>query len=433
MARLRYRIECVTDSKYEHEWRHSSESVPTLCPVNPAHTINSNNIVVTERKNDVNAEAKMAMEPDGLTVISAATTLDKKIRSYVCFDVTVADQDVTLPADVDSYDGQLLKISVVSTSLFKITIQTTNTSMLNPLIIDPRDTVDFIYDGNMWMHQGRLTSMAGYASNGSLYMEDNSTATSISAVGTPAKAAGTTTAGTLDNFTHTNNRLTYTAVDTRRFSVFVDTTLQAASADQNAGIIIFKNGTQVFAPNTTTVGDIATKRGNNAASALVSLATNDYIEVFLVNDTSSDNLTAVHMNMVISDAQATKGDTGAQIDVGYAESEGESTTTSTSPQEKVSMTFSAEAGDYIIEWSAEISSTDSGALVETQVQRDDVETIHDAGSHPDTNASLGWGTVSGFKKLTLADGNPVFDLDYSTSSATKTVKIRKARLRAIKL
>lgn len=45
----RFKIFCVTDNKFEYVWKDDGV-VPTKCPENSAHTIDHENIVVTERK-----------------------------------------------------------------------------------------------------------------------------------------------------------------------------------------------------------------------------------------------------------------------------------------------------------------------------------------------------------------------------------------------
>lgn len=43
----RYRVRCTTDSKYEYEW---SETEPTVCPVNGAHTIDATQTACVETR-----------------------------------------------------------------------------------------------------------------------------------------------------------------------------------------------------------------------------------------------------------------------------------------------------------------------------------------------------------------------------------------------
>lgn len=46
MKILKYKIYCETDAKWEYVYKEESESAPTTCPINTAHTIVSNSVAV---------------------------------------------------------------------------------------------------------------------------------------------------------------------------------------------------------------------------------------------------------------------------------------------------------------------------------------------------------------------------------------------------
>jgi len=65
-----YRVPCVTDAKYEHTW---SEEAPTVCPVNPAHTIAAADIAVVDKRPvlEVISDPYLeAVEPGATTVVA---------------------------------------------------------------------------------------------------------------------------------------------------------------------------------------------------------------------------------------------------------------------------------------------------------------------------------------------------------------------------
>ena len=65
-----YRVPCVTDAKYEHIW---SEAEPTVCPINPAHTIAGANIAVVDKRQvlEVIFDPYLeATEPGATTVVA---------------------------------------------------------------------------------------------------------------------------------------------------------------------------------------------------------------------------------------------------------------------------------------------------------------------------------------------------------------------------
>jgi len=93
MAELvRYRIRCTTDNTWEYEWKKESDPVPTACPTNGGHSINSNTIAIVDRKEqkviEVTSQPGTTDDVDhanqyqiGDEVVD--TTNDK---SYVCID-----------------------------------------------------------------------------------------------------------------------------------------------------------------------------------------------------------------------------------------------------------------------------------------------------------------------------------------------------------
>jgi hypothetical protein len=129
-------------------------------------------------------------------------------------------------------------------------------------------------------------AVVGTSIYGELYFSTPAT-TSLSAA-TPAKAAGTTTAGDLSMFTHSNNRLTYTGAS----SVLVHVVAAFSVTNQTGGSsatthYIAKNGSEL---TETAIGrDVSsTAEGAMATVALVSLAQNDYIELWHETDDGDD-------------------------------------------------------------------------------------------------------------------------------------------------
>jgi len=112
---------------------------------------------------------------------------------------------------------------------------------------------------------------------------------------------------------------------------------------------------------------------------------------------------------------------------GYGESDGESSTTSTAFQPKLKLTITnMAAGDYLVSYSAEIKTVDSG-VVRTQIQIDDTTVIGTpeySGSNPVERNG-----VSGFKKVTLTAASHDFDIDFKTKNSGEDSKIRNARIR----
>jgi len=130
--------------------------------------------------------------------------------------------------------------------------------------------------------------------------------------------------------------------------------------------------------------------------------------------------------------EITPTDKGQSV-INYNDDDTTSSTTGTGWVNKLSLTFTAVAADYLIHWAAEVFASDSGTRVKTRIQRDDTETLGETELHSDTSSSIGWGTISGIKKLTLASGSRTFDIDYASSLSGKSVSVRRVRIYATKL
>ena len=118
--------------------------------------------------------------------------------------------------------------------------------------------------------------------------------------------------------------------------------------------------------------------------------------------------------------------TSDDLDNGYNNSLGESTTTSEIYQEKVKLSFTpVSAGDYILQWSIELANSSSNQTVLVRIQQDDsinlneIEFGHNRGNAYDNRAGL--------IRVSLDDSSHTFDIDFSIGTGG-TAKIRRARL-----
>jgi hypothetical protein len=143
-------------------------------------------------------------------------------------------------------------------------------------------------------------NISNSASIAFMTMQANTTATTIAATGTRVKISGTTTLQAISQkFTMpTNNRLTYNGAITRDFLVQVTASLEAGNG-QELGMYIAKNGTvQTTSTNMGTTGGTG-RADNNACQMIISLSTNDYIEVFVSNETAATNITATYLSVIV--------------------------------------------------------------------------------------------------------------------------------------
>lgn len=130
-----------------------------------------------------------------------------------------------------------------------------------------------------------------------IYMNDNTTATSLTNIGTYYKILGTTTALSTKRFVMTSNRLTYTGkknISSRIFSVIGG---KAPVNDTNFSIAIAKNGTVIPFPNSSMGSMVNNQAFQISLESEVDLVTGDYVEIFIKRNTSSGS------SLVISDLQ----------------------------------------------------------------------------------------------------------------------------------
>lgn len=145
-----------------------------------------------------------------------------------------------------------------------------------------------------------LTTEKDDVATGNFYVSTTAT-TVIASANIPVKAAGTTTAVNLFRVSSpANNRLTYTGTKTRRFQI---TGALTATAGAIFGAYftfsIAKNGT-ILPESKQKVRIINnTDQVSVVLSCTVSLAANDYIEVWVENNTDATNIILQNLNLSI--------------------------------------------------------------------------------------------------------------------------------------
>ena len=125
-------------------------------------------------------------------------------------------------------------------------------------------------------------------------VQGNTGATTISTAGTPVKGAATYVVGIQSGFTgDTTGKIVYNGTSARVAAVHVSATFSpVASNNQEIFIQIAKNGAVEAGSKITRKVDAA-ESANASSFFNVSLAQNDYIELYIGNDTSTDNVVLV--------------------------------------------------------------------------------------------------------------------------------------------
>jgi hypothetical protein len=156
--------------------------------------------------------------------------------------------------------------------------------------ISPQDLRDFLET----MHK----------SYGGLYISA-SAATTPGGTATPLKALGTTTATNLRNFTMpANNRLMYTGTPSIHTHGVISFTSSTASANKTLSYYVYHyddsaGSGAVIAHSQMKRRHSNTDVGTGALHFDVMLDTNDYIELWVANDTDTTNFTIDHAYMFI--------------------------------------------------------------------------------------------------------------------------------------
>lgn len=128
-------------------------------------------------------------------------------------------------------------------------------------------------------------------------------ATTVSVAGTYVKAAGTTTiSSTVEEVSDgsVNNRLIYTGTPDRHFMIEASVSMTTASNSQIVGMKIAKNGTVL--DDTIVRRKVGTGSDLGAAGVQgdVQLSTNDFIELWITNESSASTVTIETLNLFIA-------------------------------------------------------------------------------------------------------------------------------------
>ena len=127
---------------------------------------------------------------------------------------------------------------------------------------------------------------------GQVYMQGNATATVIASTATPVRVAGTWTVDLSTNATCTTaGRITYTGTTTQILTINAALSLDPTSgSNQNLQVYLYKNGAAIAGSRI----ESKVNTGEHLAVPLVyqiSMATNDYIEIYVQNSTATNNIT----------------------------------------------------------------------------------------------------------------------------------------------
>jgi len=172
------------------------------------------------------------------------------------------------------------------------------------------DTVDFSGDGTYITgvttddNKARIDNCRGIDNSANIaqyYFTSNATTTTISTQGTFVKVAGTTSAGDfIEKFdvTTTSNKATF---EGSRSGFYKVTAVLSISGGNNKVVCarIAKNGTTSAQSQTCSTTNAGGRSENVVCQNIQLLDTDDYIEVFIANDTDTSNFTVEDINVTI--------------------------------------------------------------------------------------------------------------------------------------
>lgn len=136
---------------------------------------------------------------------------------------------------------------------------------------------------------------------GQAYYTNNTVQNGIATQNVFEKIEGVTTASTINQkFSHTNNRLTYTGGLARSFKV---TAAISANSVTTQSIIIktrvAKNGTTIAESESQATTSATGRNENFFSQAIVELNTNDFIEIFIANETNANSVLVTELNFIV--------------------------------------------------------------------------------------------------------------------------------------
>ena len=131
------------------------------------------------------------------------------------------------------------------------------------------------------------------------YMSANATVTPITTSGVAVKVLGTTTSSpATSKFTNTNNRATYTGALTTYFKTVATISVQSGNNNQ-IGVYVAKNGVIETSSEVYGTAGGSGRAENIVVQTILQLSQGDYVEIFVENSSSTQDITATDLNVII--------------------------------------------------------------------------------------------------------------------------------------
>lgn len=175
----------------------------------------------------------------------------------------------------------------------------TNGDLKVALYVGTGTYVTGTFSNNWEVEADNLTTQEDAVATGNVYLT-SAASTSFTAANTPTKISGTTTSTDLFRVTSpSSNRLTYAGRKTRTFRVIAAVSGSPGGSSQVYDFYIAKNGVIVSESLQEIKLTNTTDEQSATISCDVSMAPNDYIEVWVKNTTSTSALTVQSLNLSV--------------------------------------------------------------------------------------------------------------------------------------
>lgn len=159
--------------------------------------------------------------------------------------------------------------------------------------------VNGIFSSDWEVESQGLPTQKDDVATGNLYLTSEISNT-FTAINTPVKVNGTTQSVNLFRTSvPTDNKIVYDGKKTRYFSVDVALSVLATAANKNYSFYIAKNGVVLPESKQTLRLASAVDRGSLSVSCNVSLSTNDYIELYVENNSDTTSLKVKSLNFSV--------------------------------------------------------------------------------------------------------------------------------------
>lgn len=160
----------------------------------------------------------------------------------------------------------------------------------------PADKNLLYYDAasNSWK-AGTITQTVSY---GEMYTVANAQTTPIVTISTPVMIRASYESGYLNNFTHVNGRLIYTGTTVKVMKVSIAVRMNAVGNGRDLSAQVYKNGAPISKLSVRGFFD-AGKGYTVSNKAMIEFSPNDYLEVWVANNTNVEAITVVDMNVII--------------------------------------------------------------------------------------------------------------------------------------